>query len=94
MAEDIQQIRAFLDRLSGRERRLLIARGFLQGAIALLLELEDILQNQKPRPKQRLPLKPKPRLLQNLKPRPLQNPRPKLKHPLKQKPPPRKKGSV
>jgi hypothetical protein len=37
MAEDIQQIRAFLDRLSGRERRLLLARGILQGGASVLL---------------------------------------------------------
>ncbi|MFT5680808.1 MAG: hypothetical protein ACI8RZ_001714 [Myxococcota bacterium] len=37
MAEDIQQIRAFLERLSGRERRLLLARGLLQGLAGLLV---------------------------------------------------------
>jgi hypothetical protein len=36
MAEDIQQIRAFLERLSDRERRLLLARGVLQGIAGLL----------------------------------------------------------
>ena len=37
MAEDIQQIRAFLEGLSGRERRLLLARGVLSGLAGLLL---------------------------------------------------------